>query len=280
MKTVLVPIDFSAASENAVEYTSNLIKDIPVDRVILLNSYFISTYTQVVPLAESSQFTTGDMQAERQEMELQLEELGARMDELCGASVQVITQVSELPLLRAIHETVRLEQVELLILGSDDKSSANQSLIGRQLIPIAKASRIPVLIVPSNVSYQKIERALIPCTLETIKRLNLLNKHQHIALWRQAELTLLNVNPSEKLNWEDSGLINGIKALLSDYTYQLQESDTPSIIHALHNYTEAHPVNLIFALSGKESFFHSLTHKNITDAIALSARQPVLLLKP
>jgi hypothetical protein len=36
---------------------------------------------------------------------------------------------------------------------------------------------------------------------------------------------------------------------------------------------------MIIALPGKYSFFYNLTHKSITQAIALNAARPVLILK-
>src|SRR3954470_12013405 len=87
MRTVLIPIDFSAAADNAIQYTSGLIHDMLVDRVILLNSYFVSMYTQLLPASEFVQFTSEDMSQERHQIEIQLEEIGARLNRQCNSSV-------------------------------------------------------------------------------------------------------------------------------------------------------------------------------------------------
>jgi nucleotide-binding universal stress UspA family protein len=280
MKTVLIPIDFSAAADNAIQYTASLIHDIQVDRVILLNSYFVSTYTQLLPAAQFLQFSSEEISQERHNIEIQLEEIGARFVQLCDSSVQIDTQISELPLLRAIQETVQMEQVELLILGSDDQTRTNESLIGRQLIAIAKASRIPVLIIPSDVTYRKVERVLIPCNFATISRLSLLSAFQQKAQWLRAQLLLLNVKPAENQYWKDPDHLQSIKNMLQDYDYKLYNSDIRNTLDGFLDFADQHAVQLIISLSGKESFFHGLTHMNISEAIALNSRQPVLLLKP
>jgi nucleotide-binding universal stress UspA family protein len=279
MKTVLIPIDFSAAADNAIQYTSSLISDIQVDRVILLNSYFVSVFTQLFPTAEYVQFRSEDISHERHDIELRLEEMGAQLSQHCNSKVQIDTQISELPLLRAIQETVQMEQVDLLVLGSDDQTRINESLIGRQLIGISKTSRIPVLIVPSNVSYRKITRALIPCNFASISRLSLLNDFQHKALWLNAQLLLLNIKPTENQIWKDPIHLDSIKNMLKNYDYELHNSDSRNTLEGFLAFADQHDVQLIISLSGKESFFHSLSTLNITEAVALNSRQPVLLLK-
>jgi hypothetical protein len=51
MKTILLPVDFSAASHNAVRYVARLSAEpeYQIGRVILLNSYLVSIYEQILP---------------------------------------------------------------------------------------------------------------------------------------------------------------------------------------------------------------------------------------
>jgi hypothetical protein len=51
MKTILMPVDFSAASHNAVRYIAGLSAkpEFQIGRVILLNSYFVSIHEQILP---------------------------------------------------------------------------------------------------------------------------------------------------------------------------------------------------------------------------------------
>jgi nucleotide-binding universal stress UspA family protein len=279
MRTVLIPVDFSAAADNAIQYTAGLIHDMQVDRVILLNSYFVSMYTQLLPASELVQFTSEDMSQERHEIEVQLQEIGAGLDRQCNSLVQIDTQISELPLLRAIKETVQMEKVELLILGNDDQTRSNESLIARQLIAITKASRIPVLIVPADVTYQRIRRALIPCNFATISRLSFLNTFKQRELCLQAQLLLLNINPTENLVWKDPDQLHYFKKMLQDYDLEVHNSDSRNTLKAFLEFADQHAVQMIISLPGKESFFHGLTPMNITEAISSNSRQPVLLLK-
>jgi nucleotide-binding universal stress UspA family protein len=279
MKTILIPVDFSAAAENAIRYTSELIKDIPVSRIILMNSYVVSKYAELVPVGEFGQFETENAQEERREIETNLQEVAEQFEKLCDPSVQVRTEISELPIVRAIHEITQIQKVNLLVLGSDYPNRSNESLISRQLIEIAKSSKAPVLIIPSDVQYKKPERALVPCNFRTINRLSLLKDFQRAAGWLQAELLLLNINPPEKLIWRDGQHQHTVQNILQDCTYKLCDSENPDILQAISDFAKVNDVQLTVSLPGKRSFFYRLTHRDITKAIMLNSRQPVLLLK-
>jgi hypothetical protein len=51
MKTILLPVDFSAASNNAARYAAELsaFPEYQIGRIILLNSYYVSIYEQILP---------------------------------------------------------------------------------------------------------------------------------------------------------------------------------------------------------------------------------------
>jgi hypothetical protein len=50
MKTILLPVDFSAASNNAARYAAELsaFPEYQIGRIILLNSYYVSIYEQIL----------------------------------------------------------------------------------------------------------------------------------------------------------------------------------------------------------------------------------------
>ena len=75
MKTILIPVDFSDTSTNALKYATELIKDIPVEKIILLKSFYKSVYEQLLPSADFIQLSTEDIWLERNEVNEQLRSL-------------------------------------------------------------------------------------------------------------------------------------------------------------------------------------------------------------
>jgi nucleotide-binding universal stress UspA family protein len=188
MKTILVPVDFSETSGNALKYAADFSCDIDVDRIILLKSVYLSMYAQLLPSADFVQLTAVDIDAARAEAQGQLTVIGHKFIKACDQSIKVETAISELPLLRAIHQVVEEQKPNLLIVGSGGSSFLDDSYIGGQVVAITRTSAIPVLIIPANVKYQKIEKALVPCDFAAIDRLGVLDKIPGSKKWINPEL--------------------------------------------------------------------------------------------
>lgn len=65
MKTLLIPIDFSDTSENVIQYAADFVKDAAVDQIILLKSYSLSMFAQLLPSADYVQMNATDIEEER-----------------------------------------------------------------------------------------------------------------------------------------------------------------------------------------------------------------------
>jgi len=280
MKTIVIPVDFSETSTNALIYATELVKDIDVERIILLKSFYKSVYEQLLPSADFVQLNAEDIQAERDQINEQLKSLTDKLLKKCNPSIRIQTAISELPLLRSIHQLIADEHPDLLILGSDNSLvQQTESYIGQQLIGIAKTSPIPVLIVPADANYKKIERVLVPCDFDTVSRLNLLKDADGPLDWIRPKLLVLNIDPKQKhLSHEDEH-IDALKDLLEDYDYTINYTEDRNIVQGILKFARSNDVQLITALPGKYSFFYKFTHSSTTEALAMDSNHPVLILK-
>lgn len=279
MKTFLIPVDFSETSSNAIRYALEMMKDVDVSRIILLKTLYRSYYEQILPSADFVQLSATDIENERIEVDRQLEELTAKLKVKCKPSVEVEIVTSELPLLRSVVELIEDRKADLLILGCDDPNEAEESYIGQLIIPITKASPVPVLVIPAQVSYAKITTTLIPCDFRKVSRLAVLQGLNSPLAWLQPELVILNVDRRQEYLNQEQDHLRSLKPLLEGYTYSIHYAAEADIVSGILNFADTRNVQMITALPGKYSFFATLTHKSTTEALALNARHPVLILK-
>jgi len=174
MKTLLIPIDFSATSGNVIRYAIDFVKDVPVERIILLKTYYTSMAAVLLPSADFVQMDAQEISDERQKIESHVKFIAHKLLKKCNSSIQVESGISELPLLSAIHEAIAAEQPDLIMIGSDHNSREGHSPIGEQVISISKMSTAPVLIIPAGLHYRSVKQALVPCDFAAISRIALL----------------------------------------------------------------------------------------------------------
>jgi len=279
MKTILIPVDFSETSSNALKYATALIKDMEVERIILLKVFYKSVYEQFLPTADFIQLSDEDIKNERNILNEQLKTLTESILKTCNPSVSIQKVMSDLPLLRAIHEIIVAEHPDLLLIGSDHPQEQQESYIGQQVIGIAKTSPIPVLIIPAGGTYKKIKQVLLPCDFAAVSRLNLLKALQRPLDWFRPELLVLNIDPKQKHLKHGEEHENVLQEVLEGYHYKVYYTEDQHTVSGILNFALNNDVQLIMALPGKYSFFYQLTHSSTTAALALNSREPVMILK-
>jgi hypothetical protein len=197
----------------------------------------------------------------------------------CHSSIKVESGISELPLLRAIHELTDAERPDLIMIGSDHSSREGHSPIGEQVISIAKTSKVPVMIIPAGLRYQNIKKVLVPCDFAAISRMVLLKELRSSEQWLHPELVVLNVDPRKINSIHAEENREALKEMLESYAYSVYYSEDPNTVHGILDFSEHHDVQLIIALPGHYSFFNNLTHNSITNALEINADLPVLIMK-
>ena len=281
MKTILIPVDFTATSDNAVLFAADWSRRYEYTRIILLKTFYDSMFENIVISAEYARVNQDYSTKEREQAEEQMNNLRQRLLAKTGNNIEVMTAFSELPLLRAIMEVIDNEKPELLVLGSDNYNYSSDSFIAGNLISIAKASPVRVLIVPANYHYQPVHDALVPFDfnlVSTLEKLHGLRKPQ----WSDMKLIVLNVDPKQKYLQPDAKFMeteNRLHQYLEYFPHELHYDNDRNIINGIMNFISTHKVDLIIALPGNRSFLYSLTHKSISQALYENAKLPVLILK-
>jgi nucleotide-binding universal stress UspA family protein len=279
MKTLLIPIDFSDTSANVIRYATHFVKDVHVDRIILLKSYYISMAAQLLPSIDYVQVSAEEIADERLKVETHVKFIAYKLLKKCNFSTIVEPAISELPLLSAIHEIINTEDPDLIMIGNDHGSREGYSPIGEEVIGIAKISKVPLMIIPANLRYQKIEQALVPCDFAAVSRMDLLKELRSFETWLYAGLIILNVDPGKVNSIHAEENIEALKEMLESYAFRVCYSEDQNILHAILDFSEHNDVQLIIALPGDYSFFNNLTHKSITSELDINSNLPVMILK-
>jgi hypothetical protein len=217
MKTLLIPVDFSGVSENVLKYIVGFAAETKVEHVILLKSYYVSIYAELLPSADFVQLSADDIVDGKQSAELELTALANKLSKKFNPSVKITTAISGLPILRAIHQVVSQEHPNMVLLGSDKTVLENDSYVAEQIIAIAKTSAVPVMIVPECARYEKIELALVPCNFAVISQLEALQGIHDRKKWLHPQLLVLNTNPKLKNSENDAHISAGLAELLAGY---------------------------------------------------------------
>src|SRR5579859_1998171 len=161
MKKILVLVDFSAPSVNAVAYAADLAGDTGFGEIVLMANCYVPLFEQIVPSPDLVQVGAADIARKQEKTLLQLMALKSEIEKKLPATVLVRVILGSQSLLRSVLEQVAKEEPSVVIIGSNSRAPMEDCSIGRQIIPLAKVMPVPVLVIPPEARYRPIEEAQI-----------------------------------------------------------------------------------------------------------------------
>jgi nucleotide-binding universal stress UspA family protein len=280
MRTLLIPIDFTETSDNAIDYASGYCRQFDYRRIILLKSFYDTVFDEVVMSAAYGGVGTDFKHKEHENAEERLRQLSRDLS-LKNEDVEVVAIVSEWPLMRAIAQVVHDENPRAILVGSDNNAYDNDSYVSNHVIQIARTSPINVIVVPAGQSFQPIQEVLIPIDTFTKGSLARLDEVSNRPYLGKMKLDILKFDTADLKGLERQQLAeeNELHSMLGDTRHELFSSGEAKAIDAILNFLRHHPVQLILALPGKYSFLYRLTHKIISESICRNTEKPVLIVK-
>ncbi|HUZ60974.1 MAG TPA: universal stress protein [Hanamia sp.] len=282
MKTLLIPVDFTPASENAIDFAVEGSRKYLYERIILLKSFYTSMYENVIMAGEFANVDQHYLNRIREKEKERLDILCKNCKEKAGDGIMIQSFVSEMPLVRSILQIIKSEKPEMVLLGSDNLNNFNAALVSGNVISIAKSSPVRVLIVPKNYKYKVVKEALAPCDFNFIDNLDKINSLRSSPRWHDVKLLVLNVNsneshnkPAEKHTKEE----NNLHDYLKNFQHEIYYTRAKNVINGILNFEKIKNVQLIIAMPERYSFLYSLTHKSISEALYRNTVLPVMILK-
>jgi len=282
MKKVLIPIDFTRSSNNAISYAVALSEHSPIKQIILVVNVYITEFEQLMPSADFIQFTMDKVQAVNGQLKTQFEDLKSTLLKRLKPEVRVSFILSKMPFLQSVRELIKKEKPDLLVVGSNHSGATEESYISDHLIKVARTSVIPVLIVPALAKYQPIKNALVPFNLSNFAGISLIKRLDSLKNWSPPKLLLLNVDNTLAVLVKDDltcKVAEQIGSHLQNYSYQFYYSEEKDVLKSINHFSYENDLQLIIALPGEHSFLYNLTHRSITKGLARNNYKPVLILK-
>lgn len=282
MRTILVPIDFTSTTENAVKVAAEWAKKYNYQNIILLKIAGESEF-DYLHIAEGHSFVNEEsVNSLLEKTELRFGQLSKIVAEI-SPEIKVSSLLSDWALTRSINEVLKSQpSIEMIILGSDDSISKNESFVSDHIISIARTCPVKALIVPHSYRYSNINNIVIPCDVNGIKKLERLFQHKSIIQKQDIHLSFLNINTKEKtdINPEKKQeLEDYIRNYLTEIPSSIHYSYDENIINGILNFAASNNTDLIIALPGRHSFLYYMASRSISEGIYQNTRLPVLILK-
>ncbi|HRF99570.1 MAG: universal stress protein [Bacteroidia bacterium] len=272
MNTILVPVDFSETSDNALLYAVNLANYLS-SNIILLHVNAIPVYNNEYNIVS---YTVNDSVADSNAALQEKAEILKKDNVLIG-DVEYFSEVGDFKTVMLSY--ISDKNIDLVVMGiTGHDTTIGKVLFGSNAVSISRESNVPVFIISKHHEYKQIKNIAYASEYDThITEQTGLIQIKNIAAIFGANLSVLHVIP-------DNHLINEVESVTDLFVEQKLEKTTHKTFilsedkasTALLDFIKTHEVDVIVLEQKKHSFLHNLVYPSTTKEIAFNSPIPVL----
>ncbi len=279
MKNILVPTDFSTTAKNAARYALQLAEQIGAPKVIFYNAY--SAPIIVDPMVPAVQLLNEEnLKKDSQDA---LDKFKFFVKAFCPKNCEVETYCEYALLNNGLNEVCQKTNSELIVMGITGGGLLTEKLIGSNTLSVAKHSDVPVIIVPANSRFTRIEEVMLLSDFDKADDKIPMNPVRRIIELTKAKFFVFNVEkevdefgvtyPSNVL-----GESYAVHTLLQDLNPEYHFTKNQHYMQAIDDFVKEHHIDLIITIPQKHSFFEKLFSSSHTKMLAFHSHIPLMVM--
>ena len=263
MKTIIIPTDFSSAADNAMHYGAQL--------ALHLQAQLLLVHVYMVPI------TMNDMpvlMVTAEELKGGAEEGLMRCKSELNASYPGLVVKTESRLGDVVDELKDMCEnlnPQLVVMGTHGSSGLERILFGSNAISAIKNIKHPLIVVPAQYSYKKIETIVLAADLNAANETAKFRLLQTLQLLK-AQVHIVHVKTDDEKENIQPALVQQLQALSPVYN-TIENKD---ISQGLQQYIQQNSADMLVVLPHQHSLLESLFLKMHTKDIVRHAQVPVL----
>jgi len=274
MKNILIPVDFSDISLNAIEYTEAFFKNTAVN-IYLLGVYIGSPSKLMGDDYNEEWFSQMDNNIAK-DLNSLVEKFNSRSD--VRHKYKAITTADSL--IDSIRKVVKEKAINLIISGTKGASGLKEVFIGSHTLKmINHVDGCPILVVPNNYKFNGLTQILFSTNYKRRFNQDELKGLIRMALIHNALIEVVQLISEDFLTDIQKTNKAELKGYLEDFEFDFKKLDwKDSETKTLENHIEDSHSELLAIINHKQNFFSKLTEENVIKKISFHSQIPFLVL--
>ncbi len=271
MKKFLVPTDFSDTAKNAARYAVEMAATDRNTTIILYN-----VFDRIAGGSDGSPLTETD-DDRKIILNNALANLEIELHEIADVRIQYVAEEGS-SLVESIERYIRHNGIDIVIMGITGATKLEQIFIGSNALNMAREGVCPVIIVPPEARFKKIENVVLLSDFKNVKSTTPVAQVQLVLDIFKPNLHIVNVDSehyvelTEEFKSERAWLENRFKEYNPEF-YFIRMFD---FLDAISSFTADHKIDLIVTVPRKHSFLKGLYKTSHTKKLAYHSYIPVV----
>jgi nucleotide-binding universal stress UspA family protein len=262
MNKILVPVDFSDTSLNALSYAIKLFGGSEVEFTVL-HTYEVST--------GAFRMKSIDWILE-EDAEREMDALIKRMEREEPAAV-LKPKIVKSNAVSAITSLGNSGSYDFIIMGTKGASGLKEVFIGSVASGVISNTQAPVLVVPDNYLYRPWNEIVFAIGNIPLSSASVVNPLRELAMLHSCKINVLHIAEGEKLDLEE--VLSTIEDLNPSVTYAFGAG---KINERLNDYLTENDAGLLCLIRSNKDFFSRIFNESVTLKQTFNSPVPLLIL--
>jgi nucleotide-binding universal stress UspA family protein len=270
MKLIIAPTDFSAISDNAIRYATDMAVAMGTN-LMLVHVYQLPISFSEVPLVTIS------MDEIRKISEDKLAELKQNIETITERKLKIFTESRLGEVSEEITKLTETLAPFAIVMGTRGTTGAGRFFMGSNSISVIAKVGVPVFIIPPGVRFKPFKKVGLATDLVAVIDNTPVSKIREMVQFFDAKLHVLNVDyhhkrftpstPEETMNMDS--LLAGMNPL-----YDFIENK--DIDQGLNDFAEKNDLDLVITLPKKHSMLERFFEKSTTRELIHESHIPIM----
>ena len=270
MNSILVPIDFSETSENALKYAVSIanylsfkIVLLHVDSLPLMNNEF-----------QDMSYIVNKSKEEYLEL-LKSKALQLKKDNFLNGNVEYFAETGELK--TTIECFITEHNIDYVVMGITGCDSAiTQFLLGSNAVSLSKDINVPLFIIPKKYHYKPITKMVYACQLDMKDPIGIAKVKALNAVFGSS-LFVLHVIPNDHfLSKKESDIEYDNEQKLEQVDHQTSVVQNDDVSEAIIDFIGTNNIDLVIMEQKDYSFLEKIVHVSETKRLAFKSPIPII----
>jgi nucleotide-binding universal stress UspA family protein len=271
IKHILVPVDFSFCSKNALRVAISIARKEEA-KIHMVNAVHIHTPHPDLTGGSLIEGVIADYEAQVKQSYQELESELIELKDVPYESDRFLTYLTD-----AILSELQEKSIDLLIMGTREEHDSAEKLLGTHATDVIRAADVPVLVIPENVTNFNPKKIGFAADLLKVKATRALEALKWLASFYQAEIMAFHVvEKISDLKKEEQDEIETINDQLEGVESSVRTIEFDDIVEGIKHFTEAHDLYLLTLLPRRHNIFERIFKRSITKSVALETHIPLL----
>ncbi|MFN5183817.1 MAG: universal stress protein [Bacteroidota bacterium] len=271
-KTILVALDYHKASQNALQYALNLAYEMKSE-LFLLHAFHVPVPTMDTSMPIQSNKEVQNFENKRIDRVIKstLENFKYKI-KINGKAIEGLAG-------EIIPSWIKKHKPNLTIMGIHSVGALDEFLLGSTCESIIREDLVPVLIIPSNVKFKKINRITFSTDLKEINTSYITEKLKYYCNLFSASLHILHINePNGLVFSEEKENLEKIKEEFSKVKIKISEPESKKITDIILNEGLKNNSRWIVLIHKNYGLLKEIFHKSIIKKMIFHSEIPILVL--